>query len=101
MWSGFNFKLLRGVGGFLIRVETHACCNFQKLHLIGSSRTDGIRIEDYDLPGNYTYGDELMLYYGLNTNLLVNGFSKTAIRFDDFQHNYCDSGTSVKLIGTR
>jgi hypothetical protein len=92
-WSG-------AAGGTLIRMESPARCSFQNLHLLGSSRADGIRVEDCDLPGNSIYGNEVMLYRGLKTNLLVNGISKTAIRFDDFQHNYCDTGTSVKLIGT-
>ena len=84
----------------IIEIDAPAKARLQNLYFNGNRKADCIKINDDDKNGNSIYGDEVMLYHGVETNLLVNGFSKTDFRFDDFQHNYCNTGTSIKLIGT-
>ncbi len=84
----------------LIEIGSPAKATLQNLYLNGNSKADCILIYDSDKPGNSIYGDELLLYHGVQTNLLVNRFSNTDFRFDNFQHNYCSAGTSIKLVGT-
>jgi len=84
----------------MIEISSPAKATLQDLYLNGMKKSDCILIRDNDVLGNSIYGDELMLYHGVQANLLVNGFSNTDFRFDNFQHNYCDTGTSIKVIGT-
>jgi len=84
----------------MIEISSPAKATLQNLYLNGMKKSDCILIRDNDVLGNSIYGDELMLYHGVQANLLVNGFSNTDFRFDNFQHNYCDTGTSIKMIGT-
>ena len=90
---------LGNANGTIIEIDAPAKARLQNLYLNGNLKADCIKINDDDKNGNSIYGDEVMLYHGVETNLLVNGFSKTDFRFDDFQHNYCNTGTSIKLIG--
>jgi pectate lyase-like protein len=84
----------------MIEISSPAKATMQNLYLNGNNKADCLLIYDNDKPGNSIYGDELLLYHGVQTNLFVNAFSKTDFRFDNFQHNYCNAGTSIKLIGT-
>jgi hypothetical protein len=84
----------------IIQIEAPAKAVLQNLYLNGKNKGDCLLINDNDKEGNNIYGDQVMLYHGVQTNLFVNGFSKTDIRLDDFQHNYCENGTSIKLTGT-
>lgn len=87
-------------GGPIIEINSPARATLQNLHLNGKNKSDCIVINDNDATGNRVFGDQLMLYHGVQANLFVNSFSKTDFRFDNFQHNYCNAGTSIKLIGT-
>ncbi len=92
-WSG-------GINNNMIEISSPAKASLQNLYLNGNKKADCLLIYDNDKGGNSIYGNELLLYHGVQANLFVNGFSKTDFRFDNFQHNYCDTGTSIKIVGT-
>jgi hypothetical protein len=84
----------------IIEVASPARAIFQNLYLNGRGKSGGILIHDNDQPGNIIYADQLLLYHGIESNLFINGFSKTDFRLECFQHNYCTKeGTSIKLVG--
>jgi hypothetical protein len=92
-WSGNNT-------GAIIEMGSPAKAVVQNLYFNGNTKADCLLIHDNDQDGNSIYGDQVLLYHGVQTNLFVDGISRTDIRFDDFQHNYCNTGTSIKLVGT-
>lgn len=79
-------------------VNVSAKCVFRNIKIDGNSVADGILVKDNDKAGNKIYSNELMLYGGIQSNLLISGFSNTDFRFENFQHNYT-KGTSVQIIG--
>jgi len=80
-------------------VNYPARCIFRNLKIDGNAMADGILVKDNDAPGNSIYANELLVYGGKQTNLLINGFSNTDLRFENLQHNYCSKGTSVLVNG--
>ncbi|RTL60982.1 MAG: hypothetical protein EKK37_02170 [Sphingobacteriales bacterium] len=84
----------------LLQVNAPAQCLFRNMWIQGNGKTDGILVKDDDKTGNLIYGNQLMVFNGINTNLSVKSFSNTAIRFENFQHNYCWKGTSVNIEGS-
>ncbi|MDR3712473.1 MAG: glycosyl hydrolase family 28-related protein [Puia sp.] len=84
----------------VFRVDFPAMASFRNLYISAAGRADGILVLDNDQDGNCFYGEQLMLYAGVRSNLLVNGFSHTDFRFENLHHNYCKAGNSVQVIGT-
>jgi hypothetical protein len=84
----------------VIRVDFPAVASLRNLSINAAGGADGILVEDNDQEGNSLYGDELMVYNGVKSNVLVNGFSYTDFRFEDLHHNYCAEGNSVQMKGT-
>jgi len=92
-WSGDSV-------GPVIQVNYPARAIVRNLKIDGNSKVDGMVVYDDDKGGNTIYANELLVYAGIQTNLLINGFANTDLRFENLQHNYCTKGTSVKMIGT-
>jgi hypothetical protein len=86
-------------GESVIVVNYPAKCVLKSLKINGNAKVDGIKIYDNDETGNTIYANELIAYGGTQTNVFIIGFSNTNIRFEDFQHNYCTKGNSLKFIG--
>jgi hypothetical protein len=86
--------------GPVMQVNYPAKAIIKNLMIDGSGKADGMIVYDNDKPGNTIYANELLVYAGQQTNLLVNGFANTDLRFENLQHNYCTKGTSVNMIGT-
>ena len=84
----------------MIEINSGSNVLIQNLYLNGKNKSDGIVIHDNDKAGNYVYGDQLLLFHGGQTNLTIDKFSNTDFRFENFQHNYCDKGTSVTVVGS-
>lgn len=83
----------------VIKIEAPARCILKNLWVVGNAKTDGILVNDEDKPGNYFYSNQLMLFNGISTNFFAKGFSNTAFRFENFQHNYSYKGTSINMTG--
>ncbi|MGE5106682.1 MAG: glycosyl hydrolase family 28-related protein [Sphingobacteriales bacterium] len=93
-------KPVDSIADAVIKIASPARCVIKNMWIQGNAKTDGVLVNDNDKVGNLIYGNQLMLFNGLKTNIWVNGFSNTAFRFENFQHNYSYKGTSVKMIGT-
>ncbi|MBI1780135.1 MAG: hypothetical protein HYR66_02015 [Sphingobacteriales bacterium] len=83
----------------LIQVNAPAQMQIKNMWIQGNGKTDGVVVTDDDRPGNMIYGNQLMVFNGLNSNVSVRGFSNTILRFENFQHNYCRNGISVNVEG--
>jgi hypothetical protein len=96
------YSVLKWTGdtaGPLMQVNYPAKAIVRNLKMDGNGKVDGMVVYDNDIPGNTIYANELLVYGGLQTNLLVDGFANTDLRFENLTHNYCTKGTSVKMIG--
>jgi hypothetical protein len=86
-------------GQSVIRLSAPARATLRNLMIRGAKTADGIFVEDDDRDGNVIYAEELLAYGGRNTNILVNGFAHTDIRFENLHHNYCSGDNSVEMRG--
>jgi hypothetical protein len=84
----------------VIRVDFPAMATLRNLYINAAAGGNGVFVGDNDQEGNSFYGEELMVYSGLKTNLWVDGFSHTDFRFENLHHNYCRAGNSVQMNGT-
>jgi hypothetical protein len=94
-----SFLKWTGGAGPVVQVNYPAKAVIRDLKIDGSGKVDGLVVYDNDKPGNTIYANELLVYGGAQTNLLIDGFANTGLRFENLQHNYCTKGTSVKMIG--
>jgi hypothetical protein len=92
-WSGDTI-------GPLMQLNYPVKAVLRNLKINGNAKVDGLIIYDNDKPGNSIYANELLVYNGIKSNLSINGFANTSFVFENFQHNYCLKGSSVKMIGT-
>lgn len=83
----------------VVKIASPAKCILRSLWIQGNRKTDGVLVNDDDQAGNLVYGNQLMLFNGIKSNLYVNGFANTGFRFENFQHNY-SKGISVNVVGT-
>lgn len=92
-------KPVDSIADAVIKIAAPNKCTIKNMWIQGNAKTDGVLVYDNDKSGNLIYGNQLMLFNGIKTNMWINGFSNTAFRFENFQHNYSYKGTSVKMIG--
>jgi hypothetical protein len=87
-------------GKAVLQVNYPARSVFKSIKINGGGIVDGILLYDNDKIGNTIYANELLVYGGIKSNLLINGIVNTDLRFENLQHNYCSKGISVDMIGS-
>ncbi len=85
--------------GTVIHINYPCKSSFRSICINGNKKSNGIVLNEKDEEGNYVYANELLAYNGAKANILIDGFSKINLLFENLQHNYCMKGNSVKYIG--